>query len=136
MIGAFLVIGAVLALFVGARAVDPLMQFHAYIFLAAFVVGGFALGTYVYTGGAEEDKSGYQTNVVKAGVFASMFWGMAGFLVGVVIALQLAFPSIFYFDNLPWTNFGRLRPLHTSAVIFAFGGNVLIATSFYVVQRT
>jgi cytochrome c oxidase cbb3-type subunit 1 len=56
--------------------------------------------------------------------------------VGVIIALQLCFPHLFYFPDLPWTNFGRMRPLHTSAVIFAFGGNVLIATSFYVVQRT
>lgn len=136
IVGVFLAIAAVLALVVSANAVDPLMQFHSYIFLIAFVLGGFALGTYVYTGGLAEDKSGYQSAVVKAGVFASMFWGLAGFLVGVIIALQLAFPNIFYFDNLPWTNFGRLRPLHTSAVIFAFGGNVLIATSFYVVQRT
>ena len=50
--------------------------------------------------------------------------------------MQLAFPTLFYFPDLPFTSFGRLRPLHTSAVIFAFGGNVLIATSFYVVQRT
>jgi hypothetical protein len=58
---------------------------------------------------------------------------MVGFLVGVVIALQLAFPDV---NFEPWLNFGRMRPLHTSAVIFAFGGNALIATSFYVVQRT
>ena len=51
-----------------------------------------------------------------------------------LIALELAFPALNF--DLPWTTFGRLRPLHTSAVIFAFGGNVLIATSFYVVQRT
>jgi cytochrome c oxidase cbb3-type subunit 1 len=56
--------------------------------------------------------------------------------VGVVIALQLAWPRIFYFPEAGWLNFGRLRPLHTSGVIFAFGGNALIATSFYVVQRT
>ena len=54
----------------------------------------------------------------------------------MILALQLSFPHLFYFPDLPWTNFGRMRPLHTSAVIFAFGGNVLIATSFYVVQRT
>ena len=136
IIGAFLAIAAMLSLIVVARAVDPLMQLHGYVFLAAFVLGGFALGTYVYTGGGAEDKSGYQEGVVKAGVIASVFWGLAGFLVGVIIALQLAFPNIFYFENLPFTNFGRMRPLHTSAVIFAFGGNVLIATSFYVVQRT
>ena len=60
--------------------------------------------------------------------------GLAGFLVGDIIAWQLAFPALNL--DLPWTTFGRLRPLHTSAVIFAFGGNALIATSFYVVQRT
>jgi cytochrome c oxidase cbb3-type subunit 1 len=63
-----------------------------------------------------------------------MFWGVVGFLVGVVIAFQLAFPALNL--GLEWTSFGRLRPLHTSAVIFAFGGNVLLGTSLYVVQRT
>ena len=77
--------------------------------------------------------SRYDDDVVRWGVIATMFWGLAGLLVGVVIAAQLAFPSL----NLePYLNFGRLRPLHTSAVIFAFGGNALLATSFYVVQRT
>jgi cytochrome c oxidase cbb3-type subunit 1 len=76
----------------------------------------------------------YNESVVKAGAIATMFWGVAGFLVGLVIALQLAWPALNL--DLPWTTFGRLRPLHTSAVIFAFGGNALLATSFYVVQRT
>ena len=74
--------------------------------------------------------------IVKAGVVATAFWGVAGFSVGLILALQLAFPELFYFEGAPWTNFGRLRPLHTSAVIFAFGGNALMCTSFYVVQRT
>jgi cytochrome c oxidase cbb3-type subunit I len=64
----------------------------------------------------------------------SAFWGVAGFLAGLYIALQLAFPALNL--GLEYTSFGRLRPLHTSAVIFAFGGNALIATSFWVVQRT
>jgi cytochrome c oxidase cbb3-type subunit 1 len=77
--------------------------------------------------------SRYDDDVVRWGVIATMFWGIAGLLAGVFIAAQLAFPWL----NLePWLNFGRLRPLHTSAVIFAFGGNALLATSFYVVQRT
>ncbi len=81
----------------------------------------------------EEDTSGYMDGVVKYGVIATIFWGIVGFLVGVIAASQLAWPEL----NLePWLNFGRVRPLHTSAVIFAFGGNALIATSFYVVQRT
>jgi len=54
--------------------------------------------------------------------------------VGLYLALELSFPVLNL--DLPWINFGRLRPLHTSAVIFAFGGNVLLATSFYVMQRT
>ena len=134
-IAALLALGSVLALIVVARTTDGLMAAHAMMFLAAFIAGAFALVHHV-SSGKVLDQSVYETGVVKAGVFASVFWGIAGFLVGVIIAAQLAFPNLFYFPDLPWTNFGRLRPLHTSAVIFAFGGNVLIATSFYVAQRT
>jgi cytochrome c oxidase cbb3-type subunit 1 len=81
-----------------------------------------------------DDQSHYYDDVIRWGVIATVFWGMAGFLVGLIIALQLAFPALNL--GLEWTSFGRLRPLHTSAVIFAFGGNALIATSFYIVQRT
>ncbi|MDZ4308681.1 cytochrome-c oxidase, cbb3-type subunit I [Allopontixanthobacter sp.] len=80
-----------------------------------------------------EGPSLYDDDVIRWGVIATMFWGMAGFLAGLFIALQLAFPQL---NFEPYLNFGRVRPLHTSAVIFAFGGNALIATSFYVVQRT
>jgi len=76
----------------------------------------------------------YQDDVLRKFVLAATFWGVVGFLMGVIIALQLAFP-VFNLD-LEWTSFGRLRPVHTSAVIFAFGGNVLFATSLHVVQRT
>mgnify|MGYP002652046406 CR=1 FL=1 len=70
-------------------------------------------------------------------MIATAFWGVVGFLVGVVIAAQLAWPALNFSELFQgFTNFGKLRPLHTSAVIFAFGGNALIATSFYVVQRT
>ncbi len=76
----------------------------------------------------------YEEAVVRKFTIATVFWGIIGFLVGVFIALQLAFPVLNL--DLPWTTFGRLRPVHTSAVIFAFGGNALFATSLYVVQRT
>jgi cytochrome c oxidase cbb3-type subunit 1 len=79
---------------------------------------------------------GYADGVIRAGVIATAFWGVIGFLVGTFIAFQLAFPELNFDWGQPFTNFGRLRPLHTSAVIFAFGGNALICTSFYVVQRT
>ena len=76
----------------------------------------------------------YNEAFVRKFVIATIFWGVIGMLVGVVIAFQLAFPVLNL--DLPWTTFGRLRPVHTSAVIFAFGGNALFATSLYVVQRT
>ena len=81
-----------------------------------------------------DGKPNYNMGPVKFATVAAVFWGIAGFTVGLYIALELAFPVLNF--DLPWITFGRLRPLHTSAVIFAFGGNVLIATSFYVVQRT
>ena len=79
----------------------------------------------------------YMDGPIRAGVIATVFWAVVGFLVGVTAAFQLAFPALNLSDLTGgFTNFGKLRPLHTSAVIFAFGGNALIATSFYVVQRT
>ena len=134
-IGAILVIGMFLALFGISRAVEPAFAVQMWTLFAGLLAGVVGL---VGVLGADRQRppSRYENNVIKAGVIASMFWGIAGFLVGLVIALQLAFPNLFYFPDWGFTNFGRLRPLHTSAVIFAFGGNVLIATSFWVVQRT
>ncbi len=83
---------------------------------------------------APADPGTYDDDPIRWGVIATIFWGIAGLTVGLIIALQLAFPVLNL--NNEFTTFGRLRPLHTSAVIFAFGGNALIATSYYVVQRT
>ncbi|WP_223786993.1 cytochrome-c oxidase, cbb3-type subunit I [Marinicella meishanensis] len=76
----------------------------------------------------------FNDKVVKQFTIATIFWGIIGMLVGVIIAVQLAWPA-FNFD-IPWLTYSRLRPLHTNAVIFAFGGNALLGTSFYVAQRT
>jgi len=76
----------------------------------------------------------YNDRVVRQFSIMAVVWGVVGMLVGVIIAAQLAFPELNL--GLPWTSFGRLRPLHTNAVIFAFGGSGLFATSYYVVQRT
>jgi cytochrome c oxidase cbb3-type subunit 1 len=82
---------------------------------------------------ALNDRPVFNDDVVRLFVLATIFWGIAGFAVGLLIALQLTWPA---FNIEPWFNFGRLRPLHTSAVIFAFGGNALFAATYYVVQRT
>ncbi|MFG1421969.1 cytochrome-c oxidase, cbb3-type subunit I [Roseixanthobacter liquoris] len=131
---------AFFAVVVAAKAHTSAYAFHAFVFAAASVAAVFAIGNRYMDRDAElppqtiDGKPNYNMGPVKVGTLLAVFWGIAGFLVGVIIALQLAFPLLNF--DLPWTSFGRLRPLHTSAVIFAFGGNVLIATSFYVVQRT
>ena len=76
----------------------------------------------------------YHYKVVRQFTLMTVVWGLVGMLVGVIIAAQLAFPDLLY--GIPWLSYGRLRPLHTNAVIFAFGGCALFATSYYVVQRT
>ncbi len=135
---AFSIIGVVLGLLLSAKAQDQGMMIHGMIFVAASVLAAFTLISRHYrrgaTAAAAPGEINYNTSIVKAGVIASTFWGVVGFTVGLVIALQLAFPALNL--DLQWTSFGRLRPLHTSAVVFAFGGNVLIMTSFHVVQRT
>jgi cytochrome c oxidase cbb3-type subunit 1 len=76
----------------------------------------------------------YNYKVVRQFAIMTVVWGIVGMLVGVLIAAQLAWPVLNM--DLPWLHFGRLRPLHTNAVIFAFGGCALFASSLYVVQRT
>lgn len=76
----------------------------------------------------------YNYKVVRQFAIMAVVWGVVGMAVGLLIASQMVFPELNL--GLPWTSFGRLRPLHTNAVIFAFGGCVLFATSYYIVQRT
>src|SRR5512138_1572475 len=79
-------------------------------------------------------KATYNYTVVRQFAIMTIVWGIVGMLVGVFIAAQLMFPDMTY--GISWLSYGRLRPLHTNAVIFAFGGSALFATSYYVVQRT
>jgi cytochrome c oxidase cbb3-type subunit I len=131
---------AVLSIVVAAGAWTPEYAFHAYLFAAGSVAAVFLIFNTYFQRPAElppltiDGRPNYNMEPVKFATIAAVFWGIAGFTVGLVAALQLAFPVLNF--DLPWISFGRIRPLHTSAVIFAFGGNVLIATSFYVVQRT
>ncbi|MBI1340861.1 cytochrome-c oxidase, cbb3-type subunit I [bacterium] len=133
-----LAVMAAIGLVAAANAHDLAFATHMWMVVAAAVVGLQAILVWTTNSDPEKrfDPTYYDDGIIKAGIAASVFWGLAGFLVGLVLALQLTWPNLFYFPDWGFTNFGRLRPLHTSAVIFAFGGNVLIATSFYVVQRT
>ncbi len=76
----------------------------------------------------------YNYKVVRQFAIMTIVWGIVGMAVGVLIAAQLAWPALNF--DIPWLTYSRLRPLHTNAVIFAFGGSALFATSYYVVQRT
>ncbi|HYS83847.1 MAG TPA: cbb3-type cytochrome c oxidase subunit I, partial [Bradyrhizobium sp.] len=131
---------AFLCMIGAAKAVDAPFAFHASLSAAASLAAAFAILNRYFDRSpvlpAQEinGRPNYNMGPIKFSAAISVFWGIAGFAVGLLIASQLAWPALNF--DLPWTSFGRLRPLHTSAVIFAFGGNVLIATSFYVVQKS
>ncbi|MCB1589353.1 MAG: cbb3-type cytochrome c oxidase subunit I, partial [Xanthomonadales bacterium] len=76
----------------------------------------------------------YNDKVVRQFTIMAVIWGIVGMSLGVFLAAQLAWPALNF--DIPWLTYSRLRPLHTSAVIFAFGGSALFATSYYIVQRT
>jgi cytochrome c oxidase cbb3-type subunit I len=136
---AFLV-GTILCILGAAYAQDAAFAFHAYLGAAASALACFLVVNRYWERDAAlvpqeiGGKPNYNFGPVKFAAIASMLWGIAGFLVGCIIAFQLWAPELNL--GIEYTTFGRMRPLHTSAVIFAFGGNVLIATSLYVVQRT
>ncbi|WP_094506399.1 cytochrome-c oxidase, cbb3-type subunit I [Brucella thiophenivorans] len=128
-------LGALFAVLLAGFSHDELFRIHMWILFATLAIFTILLMRNADYGLTPKkvDQSTYMDGPIRYGVIATVFWGVVGFLVGVLIAAQLAFPDL----NLePYFNFGRLRPLHTSAVVFAFGGNILIASSFYVVQRT
>ena len=82
----------------------------------------------------EDREASYYDDPIKVGIALSMAWAVFGMFMGVWVAAQLAWPDLAF--DAGWSSFGRLRPTHTTGVIFGFGGNALIATSFHVVQRT
>ncbi|GLI94147.1 cytochrome-c oxidase, cbb3-type subunit I [Methylocystis echinoides] len=126
--------------YIAAKAYSPAYAFHAALFSLGSIGAVVAIVLRYRARDAQlpprviDGRPNYNYGPIKFTAIASLFWGVAGFVVGLYLALELAFPVLNF--DLPWINFGRLRPLHTSAVIFAFGGNALLATSFYVMQRT
>ena len=103
---------------IAAQAYTPAYAFHAYLFVAASAAAVFAIINRHYERPAElppvtiDGKHNYNMRPVKFASVAAMFWGIAGFTVGLWIAPEFAFPSMNF--GLPWTAFGRVRPLHTS----------------------
>ena len=122
---------AIVGLTSALAGIDDGIRFHGAVLAAAAAIGAIYI---LMNMGQAHDRSAYFDGPIKFATIASLFWGVAGFLIGDILAWRLAVPALNF--DLPWISFGRLRPLHTSAVIFAFGGNVLLATSFFVVQRT
>jgi len=81
----------------------------------------------------EQERFAYDNKIVKYFAYATIFWGIIGMLVGLYAALQMVWPSLTF--DLPYTTFGRIRPIHTNAVIFAFVGNGIFCGVYYSLQR-
>ncbi len=105
---------------------------------AASVAVGTLDGTAIAAGAGTHEVAAprvdYDDRVVRQFAIMTVVWGIVGMLVGVIIAAQLLLPQLNF--DLPWITYSRLRPLHTNAVIFAFGGSAVFACSYYIVQRT
>ncbi len=128
------IVGIIVGLLFAVGGRDEVIVFHGWLFVVVSGIAGLILLIRTIEDDGQPGDTGYFDGPVRVATIATMFWGVVGFLAGDFIAWQLAFPVLNL--DLPWTSFGRVRPVHTSAVIFAFGGNALIATSLYVVQRT
>ncbi|WP_313193975.1 cytochrome-c oxidase, cbb3-type subunit I [Shinella zoogloeoides] len=132
VLGALALVGLAMAV---AGQGDPLAV-HGYIVLAFSLAFGFAVLSVLFAPEPPESRlSEYYDDPTRVGIILSLAWAVAGMFVGVWVAALLAWPELTFVDSA-WASFGRLRPVHTSGVIFGFGGNALIATSFHVLQRT
>jgi len=126
---------ALLGLAMAAAARTGPMAVHGWMALVLGVALVFALGNRLFSAEAPANRMAhYYDEPTRFGIYMTLVWAMVGMIVGVWVAALLFWP-----EATPlWaaTSFGRLRPVHTTGIIFGFGGNALIATSFYVVQRT
>ena len=118
----------------GAGGQDTL-GIHGLIVLLLAVVTLFAvLSGYYAPEPPQERLASYYDDPSKAGILIAMGWAIFALFVGDWVAWLLAYPEMTF--DAGWSSFGRLRPVHTTGIIFGFGGNALIATSFHVMQRT
>lgn len=130
-----LILLMIAGLAVGIAGRSDLLGVHGLIIIACSIAVMIVVISGYYS--PEPDKAPptqYYDDPSKAGIVFAMIWAIIGMFVGVWVALLLAYPEMTF--DAAWASFGRLRPVHTSGVIFGFGGNALIATSFHVVQRT
>jgi cytochrome c oxidase cbb3-type subunit 1 len=129
--GALAVAGLAMAIAGGANVLGA----HGWlVFACALALLFRIMSRYLEPEPSPERLTRYYDDPTKVGLILAMIWAIAGLFVGDWIAWQLVYPDL-AFDGA-WSSFGRLRPIHTSGVIFGFGGNALIATAFHVVQRT
>ena len=122
-----------LTLGIAGRA-DPLGVHGAIVFAASLVLIFAVIGRYDAPEPPAERLAEYYDDPTKVGIVLTMAWAVAAMAMGVWVAALLAWPDLTF--DAAWASFGRLRPAHTTGVVFGFGGNALIATSFHVLQRT
>lgn len=113
---------------------DPLEGQGFIVAIYSLVVIAVVINGYYLPEPGEKRLESYYDDPTKAGIIIAMLWAIVAMSVGDWVAWLLAFPDMTF--DTAWASFGRLRPVHTTGVVFAFGGNALIATSFHVVQRT
>ena len=122
-------------LVMAAAGQQDALETHGFIILAfGLVSGAFVVRDFLDPEPSSARMAGYYDDPIKAGVAFSMVWAVFAMFMGVWVAALLAWPELGIREE--WSTFGRLRPVHTTGVVFGFGGNALIATSLHVVQRT
>jgi len=132
---AMLIALAVVGLALAVAGHDDPLGGHGTLILLAALAGVFAVGSgYHSPEPGEERLQLYYDDPTKAGIIIAMGWAVLGMFVGDWVAWLFVYPELTF--DAGWSSFGRIRPVHTTAIIFGFGGNALIATSLYVLQRT
>ena len=133
-IGILAAVAAVGLLMAAVGRFDPFGIHGAFVFIACAALIAFVIARYDSPEPDERRLAEYYDDPSKVGIMLSMAWAVFGMSMGVWVASLLAWPDLTF--DAAWASFGRLRPTHTTGVIFGFGGNALIATSFHVLQRT
>ncbi len=127
--------GVLVGLIMAAAGHGDAFGAHGWVILIFSAVLFFFVAQALYDPEPTEDRStAYYDDPTKVGIILSLCWAVIGMAMGLWVASLLAWPDLRF--DAAWSSFGRLRPVHTSGVIFGFGGNVLIATSFHIMQRT